>query len=522
MIRTLLVEHSAADARLLFEALRSARHVHIDIRHVTDLESALRELRKGGVDLVLLDLTLPDEPGVRSVERTRTIEPSVPIVVLSAAAEESIAIRAVEAGAQDYLLKGEANAESVLRSIRYALGRARAEEAVREIESQAEQARKMETLGRLTTGIAHDVNNMLSAILGFTELAAQQIKPSHPAREYLDQVSVAGNRVAHLMRQILSFSRKQPVTPQVLNVNRVISDMHRMLRRLVREDIELIFSLPPGVPPIMADRGRVEQLLLNLVVNAGEAMPEGGRLAVETFHANLDEDKANRLRLTPGHYAVLQVRDSGVGMDSSERRRAFQPFFTTKPRGTGLGLSTVREVVRQLGGGIDLVSAPQQGACFTIYLPAFQDEERRDAVPAEAPPPGGTETVLLVEDEPDLRRLLRTMLGLLGYRVLDAANGTEAYQISQRYTGPIHLLLTDVVMPFMRGTELARVLMSERPALKVLFISGYAEGPAVEREVRFAGQAFLQKPFSTDELARKVRMTLDAAPAPSVGSPGPQ
>jgi signal transduction histidine kinase len=378
------------------------------------------------------------------------------------------------------------------------------------LQEQLVQSQKMEAIGRLAGGVAHDFNNLLTVILGFSDLILADAAEA-PAHAPVEQIKAAAERAAALTHQLLAFSRKQVLQPRVLNLNTVVTDMEKMLRRLLGEDIELTTVLSRDLAPIMADATQLEQVIMNLAVNARDAMPEGGRLTIETANVTLGEEYCREhVEVQPGKYAMLAMTDTGHGMDAETRERIFEPFFTTKEsgKGTGLGLSTVFGIVKQSGGSIWVYSEPGRGTTFKVFLP------RVDEVAAEAPEirgieERGTETVLVVEDDEKVRALVRTVLSALGYTVFEAGDASEAIMFRTRYTGPVHLLLTDMVLPQMSGRELSEKLTSLDPGLKVLFMSGYTETGA---EMLGPNTAFIQKPFTPQALGRKVRDVLDKPP----------
>ncbi|HKZ05591.1 MAG TPA: ATP-binding protein [Methylomirabilota bacterium] len=402
--------------------------------------------------------------------------------------------------------------------------RKRAEIALRESEDQLRQAQKMEAVGQLAGGIAHDFNNLLMVIQGDSDLIRRKIAEDHPLRRNVDGIRDAAQQAAALTRQLLAFSRKQVLAPKVVDLNSVVGGMQAMLQRLLTETIQLVFVPKADLGYVKADPSQLEQVIMNLVVNARDAMPEGGRLTMETDHLDLDAASAlGHGEATPGRYVVLAVTDTGTGMDDATRERLFEPFFTTKEpgKGTGLGLSTVYGIVRQSGGHIWVYSEIGHGTTFKICLPVVAEQPEREAAPVEAAAGGarGPETVLLVEDAPRVRAVVREILEMNGYRVLEAHDGQGAIELSRQHGGPIHLMVTDVVMPQMSGRELAQHLGRSRPDMRVLFMSGYTDNAIVRHGVLEAGTAFLSKPFTPDALAAKVREVLDAPRPPRVTAP---
>lgn len=384
----------------------------------------------------------------------------------------------------------------------------------RRLEAQLRQAQKMEAVGRLAGGIAHDFNNLLTAILGSAQLALREVEPSHVVREDLEEIRRAGLRAADLTRQLLAYSRRQVVAPKVIDVNETLRALDSMLRRLIREDIELVMDLAGRPLAVKSDAGQLEQVVLNLVVNARDALPHAGRIVIRTTQTVLGAiQPENDPPAPPGTYVSLEVSDTGSGLTPEARAHLFEPFFTTKEqgKGTGLGLATVYGIVKQNGGYIYVDSEPSQGTRVRVYLPqAAEPVPVSDQSTPTTAPSRGSETVLLVEDEPAVRQFARRALESNGYCVLAASAGAEAMATAMTHAGPIHVLVTDVVMPGMGGPELARRLAQQRPALRVLFCSGYTDDASVREGVREAGTAFLQKPFSPEELIRKVREVLSA------------
>jgi len=373
----------------------------------------------------------------------------------------------------------------------------------------------MEAVGRLAGGVAHDFNNLLTAIIGYADLMVTSLDQDDPLRKDAEEIKRAGERAAALTDQLLAFSRKKVLQPLILNLNTTVTNMEKMLRRLIGEHIELILGLDPALGLVKADPGQIEQVIMNLAVNARDAMPQGGRLTIETKNVYLDEEYTHQhVDIQPGPYVMLAVSDTGVGMSKETLSHLFEPFFTTKEmgKGTGLGLSTVYGIVRQSDGHIWVYSELGQGTTFKIYLPRIEEiVESGKRVPVSAKSMQGQETVLLVEDEDIVRDLACRVLSENGYTVLEAHDGREALLICEKYGGPIHLLVTDVVMPGgMSGRQVAERLRTLRPDVKVLYMSGYTDDTIVHHDVLEPGMAFLQKPFMPDILLHKVREVIDA------------
>jgi len=382
----------------------------------------------------------------------------------------------------------------------------------RQLEHQLRQAQKMEAVGQLAGGIAHDFNNLLTSILGYAEIVARRVSTDAVAREEVAEIRRAGERAAGLTRQLLAFSRRQVLDPRVLDLNSVVRDVERMLGRLIGEDIDLVTALDPNLASVRADEGQLGQVILNLAVNSRDAMPRGGRLTLETLNVELDRHYMRlHAGVVPGRYVMLAVTDTGSGMDAETQSHIFEPFFTTKDKdkGTGLGLSTVHGIVNQSGGHIWVYSEPGRGTTFKVYLPAVAGaaEVARPA-PVDLSATPASETILLVEDEAAVRRLARTMLEGLGYTVLEAARAEDAFTAARDHPDPIHLMLTDVVMPGISGDGLAERVVQLRPSIRVLYMSGYTDDAIVRNGILQPGNRFLQKPFTMESLARKVREAL--------------
>ena len=613
-VRILLVEDNPIDARMLREMMRDACSGPFHLEHTDRLSRALATLSSGHYDVVLLDLSLPDIRGLETVSQVHTHSPKVPIVVLTSLDDEALAVKALRAGAQDYLIKGRVRGDLLVRSIRYSCERARAVEALerreehyrsltensldlvsiikndgtiryispshrrilgydadelvgknafdfihaedrarvkaaarethatmtleyrflhkdgsfrtmesfardlshlagvggvvvnsrdvtdrRRLEEQLHHSQRIEAMGRLAGGVAHDFNNLLMVISGHSQMLLETMLPGDPARDDLHQVVRAADRATDLTRQLLAFSRRHTVKPTLVNLNQLVLQMERMLRRVLGEHIHLVTDLTSGASCVYADPGQLEQVILNLVLNARDAMSTGGTLTLKTGHTVLQD---------PGLRAsvLLSVSDTGAGIPADVLPHVFEPFFTTKEHGTGLGLSTSYGIITQAGGEIAVESQPGVGTIFQILLPAAgKAEEQPQALIADAPPPG-TETILLVEDEEGVRRVLETMLRRSGYRVLSSASTFEAMAAVRGHSGPIDLLITDMVMPDLDGGGIADQLSTQHPEMRVLYVSGYGDPISLAD-----GSSFLQKPFSSAELALKVREVLQPA-----------
>ena len=628
-VTALLIEDNPDDALLMQSELAATGAVPLDLEWVERLSTGLKRLEQGGIDVVLLDLSLPDSSGAETLRRVLAQVSGVPIVVLTGLDDELLAFELVKEGAQDYLIKGQVDGNLLLRSVLYAIERHRLLAELREAKESAEarlravvvntpvimfaldrdgvftlsegkglealgsapgemvgksifdvyrdipqilknvraalsgearsliagvsgvtlearyeplrdqngvvigvvgvahditerkrleeqflQSQKMEAIGQLAGGIAHDFNNLLTAILGYCQLGMMKVPPEDGINGYLREIHRAAERASHLTRQLLAFSRRQIIEPRLINLNDLILNMDKMLRRLISENIELVALPALDLGLVRIDPGQVEQIVINLAVNARDAMPEGGTLTIETSSVVLDEEYARvNPEVIPGGYCMLAVTDSGIGMTEEIKAHVFEPFFTTKEvgKGSGLGLSTCYGIVAQNNGHITFDSEPTKGTTFRIYLPllegpatAMATSDRHDHLPE------GTETVLLVEDEPSVRDVASHVLREQGYTVLEAGNGNEALNMVQAHShGQIHLLLTDVVMPLMGGRELAGQIREIHPETAVLYTSGYTDDAIIRHGVLEADTEFIEKPFTPTDLARKVRELLD-------------
>jgi PAS domain S-box-containing protein len=638
IIHILLIEDNPGDIRLLQELMTEAVMLRFKLTHTNRLSTGLERLAKGDLDVVLLDLSLPDSQGLETLTRLHAQAPGLPIVVLTGLEDEALGVTLVQAGAQDYFVKGEVTGHLLARSVRYAIERKRAEETLRrneellrqildtnpniifvkdrtakiilanqaladayqmrveqivgqsqaklhskagmsqveleqwladdrevidtgqpkvtfeqfthydgslhfnhtrkfpleladgkrgvlvisediserrQLEEQLRQSQKMEAIGRLAGGIAHDFNNLLMIITGYSELLLERhLDDQNPLHRHVVEINNAGERAAGLTRQLLAFSRKQLLQPEVLDLNAIVTNVDKMLQRLIGEDIDLISVLGRDLGRVKVDPGQMEQVIMNLAVNARDAMPQGGKITIETANVELDDRYIRQhAEVTPGPYVMLALSDTGTGMDKETISHIFEPFFTTKEqsKGTGLGLATVYGIVKQSGGHIWVYSEIGQGTMFKVYFPRVEEAgaagQQNEAQPALPP---GSETILLVEDEAEVRELILDVLTERGYTVLEARNGDEALLLGERRSGPIHLLLTDVVMPGgMNGRELAERLTALHPEIKVLYMSGYTDEAIVHHGVLDRGTIFLQKPFTPGALERKMRQLLD-------------
>jgi PAS domain S-box-containing protein len=623
-LTVLLVEDDQEDAQALWERLAGMRRhqgrgVTLDVVHADCLTAGLQQLSAGGIDVVLLDLMLPDSRGIETLHRVREAAPQIPVVVMTGLEDAEMAVQAMQAGSQDYLVKQHVNEQLLLHAVCYAVerqamhvalnaserrfhqlihsnadgivvvdregtlrfvnpaaevlfgypatmlvgmqfgfpvvvgetteldivrpdqeivvemrvvetlwegdiaylaslrditDRKRAEASLRYREELLRQAQKMEAIGRLAGGVAHDFNNLLTAIIGYSDILLMRVDRDEPVHRYVDRISKAANRAALITRQLLAFSRRQLAQPQLLNVNSAVSDIQKMLQPLIGEDIEIITCLTPELGQVYVDAGHIEQIVMNLVLNARDAMPQGGQLTILTANIELTEAQPCRyFGAPPGPYVMLQVTDTGEGMDTQTLTRLFEPFYTTKDpgQGTGLGLAVVYGILQQAGGEIEVISEQGKGTTFKVYLPRVAG-----AVPlgpsheVRVTLPHGLETVLVVEDEEIVRVIMHDTLQMQGYHVLTAADVQDAMRLCEQHNGPIHLLVTDMVMPNMSGQELAERLTAVRTDIRVLFISGHSDDTLARRGLVNGRVAFLPKPFTPDTLVHTVRHVLDA------------
>lgn len=632
-IRIMLIEDSPDDTDLFRDLLASVPSISYAVTHVERMREALRLLGVEPFELILLDLGLPDSQGFDTFARISEQSPDIPIIVLTGLDNDALAMQTVQNGAQDYLVKAQVDGPGLIRAIRYAIERHRAEVALREseerfrrlahnaqdiiyryrftepegfeyvspsvtritgytpeehytdpdlvlkfihpddrpvltemiegkfaidvavvlrwvrkdgrviwteqlntpiynttgeivaiegisrdiservqLEEQLRQSQRMDAIGQLAGGVAHDFNNLLTVIIGYSETMLYSLDSGAPFRDHLIEIKQAGERAANLTRQLLAFSRKQILQPRVLDLNELIANLTKMLGRLIGEHIALTTVLNPELVRVKVDPGQLEQVILNLAINARDAMPQGGTLTIETKNVELREETLPRAaEARPGWYARLIMRDTGCGMDAETLAHIFEPFFTTKEpgKGTGLGLSTVYGIVKQSEGLIGADSQPGQGAAFIIDLPGTETPLDR-GISTETPTalPRGAETILVVEDEPGVRTLTCHVLSQMGYTTLEASDGEEALQLYERYSGPIHLVVTDVIMPRLSGPALVRRLATAYPGIKVIYISGYTDVILRNADLLDPNILFIQKPFTPATLVRTVKRML--------------
>ncbi|HTS25452.1 MAG TPA: response regulator [Bryobacteraceae bacterium] len=481
-----------------------------EFEHVVE-EPALDKALAGNWDVAICDFQPGGISPLTALEAIQAKSIDLPLMVVSGKIKDADVLSVLKAGAADHLtrtnlMRLNAAVEREIRAVQMRRERIRLEEQFR-------QAQKMEAVGRLAGGVAHDFNNLLTVITGYSDmlLASRDLKPAH--RTALEEIRRSAERGGALTHQLLAFSRRQPLEPRTVRVNELVLQIEKLLHRLIGEDIELVTIPAAAQDTVEADPGRFEQVIMNLAVNARDAMPNGGKLTIETGTVYLDESyTAKRLGVQPGPHVTISIIDTGVGMDEETQSHLFEPFFTTKKagRGTGLGLATAYGIIRQSGGAIGMFSELGRGTTARIYLPVAKSrlapEPQKTAGQATL---NGAETILVVEDEARVRKLMVDVLTSRGYTVLEATRGQEAVRVARKHKGDIHLALVDVVMPEMSGPDLVRELLPRRPQMRVLYISGYTEEAIVHHGIPESGAAFLQKPFVPDTLAQKVREVLD-------------
>jgi two-component system cell cycle sensor histidine kinase/response regulator CckA len=518
-LKVLLIEDRDDDALLIARHLSRAGYDLLI--HRVETEEALRDaLTTGSWDVILSDYVLPRLNCEKALEILQASGLDIPFIALSGTVNEETILSLVRAGARDYVMKDNLARlpSAVDRELREAEGRRQR----KRLEAQLQQATKMEAIGRLAGGVAHDFNNLLTVITGFAQLA---LLDENPAREGLEQILQAAERAAGLTRQLLAFSRQQALEARIFDLNQLVRDMETMLRRLIGEDIQIITRISEHSLPVKADPGQMERVVLNLAVNARDAMPEGGKLILSTSSRRLDGATAMLHGLEDNEYCVISVSDNGMGIPAHVLPHIFEPFFTTKPEGsgTGLGLSTVYGIVQQSGGAIHAYSEAGTGTTMTVFLPSSDKTSEAVKASRSIALATGDETILVAEDDPAVLNLVSESLAARGFKVLQASSGDRALEILRETApGSVDLLITDVVMPGMPGPVLASRASEILPNLRILFMSGYTEDVIQHHGLSSGLATFLQKPFAPSELVRKVRQLLDTSKARSAAATGPE
>ena len=510
-LRVLLVEDNEDDATFVTLALEQGGYA-VRSRRVQTPEAMAEALRAEAWDVIISDFRMPRFSAPAALALRRELGVETPFIIVSGTVGEDEAVETMQAGALDFVTKGKFArlGPAVARGLREVEERG----ARRKAEAQLQQVQKMEAVGLLAGGVAHDFNNLLAIITGYCGLMLKDLAASDPQRPRVEQVLDAAQRGATLTRQLLAFGRKQVLQPRVFDLNAVVLDTERMLRRLIEESIQVTTVPGSRLGRVKADPGQIEQVIMNLAVNARDAMPRGGKLIIETADVELDESYARQHPgVEAGRYVVLAVSDTGHGMDAETAARIFEPFFTTKDpgKGTGLGLATVYGIVKQSGGHITVYSEVGHGSTFKVFLPRSEDAvaplPARPAAKAE----GGSEAILLLEDEPALRELVREVLQGAGYKVVTGATPQEALRAALAAGSTVDLVLTDVVMPHLSGKEAAAQVRDVHPKAPVLYMSGYTDEAIGHHGVLEESEHFLQKPFTTEVLLNKVRQVLESA-----------
>jgi signal transduction histidine kinase len=509
-LRVLVIEDDEDDALLLLRELRRGGYdpVHQRVETAQEMQEALRQKW----DLIVSDYSMPHFDPLSALRMLEEQDLDIPCILVSGSVDETTILDAMKAGAADYLMKD--NLMRLVAAVDRELREADIRRERRRLEEQVRHAQKMEAIGRLAGGVAHDFNNLLTVITGYSELLLGAASVSDFTRTALEEIKKAAERGGSLTRQLLIFSRKQKILPKSVNLNDLVANMEKMLVRLIGEDVELVSVLKPDLGLVRTDVGLFEQVVMNLVVNARDAMPEGGKVTIETANVSLNTPQVD---LTPGPHVMLAVSDTGIGMDAETQSHIFEPFFTTKEagKGTGLGLATVYGIVKQCAGAITVYSEPGRGTAFRVYLPRVdQPIEEVRSRPESLGSLNGSETVLVVEDDAEVRRLICEILRAKGYHILESTKGEEAIQIARGFQGPLPLVVADVILPEMSGPDVVRKVREAKPDIRALFISGYTDEAVLRHGMVEPGVMFLSKPFVPEDLARKVREVLGPRSAP--------
>lgn len=514
-IRVLLIEDNDDDALLILRQLGD-HGFRVTADRVDHLDALRGHLANNKYDVIISDYSLPSFTATHALQCVRDMASETPFVIVSGKLEEDTAIALVKQGASDFLNKdrlGRAGiaVETVIHHREVLMAKRAAEADQNRAEERLRHAEKMEAVGHLAGGVAHDFNNLLSIILNYADFVIDDLEHGDPNPEDVLKIKAAAERGASLTRHLLALSRKEPIKAEVLDLRTVVEEMRMFLDPTIGEEVELLVETAHGLWSVEADRGRIDQVLMNLAVNARDAMPRGGTLTIETSNVDVDEGYAAVAPgVTPGRYVCIRVSDTGTGMEPAVAQRIFDPFFTTKPagEGTGLGLATVQGIVAQAGGAVHVYSEPDFGTSMSVLLPAT-DLTKTDDRPAAVRVLSGTETVLVVEDEEGIREVVRRILGRHGYEVVVAPTGADAVAIAGDPSRPIDLVITDVVMPGMGGREITNEIGRLRPGIKVLYMSGYGQAVLDSRGRLEPGRALLQKPFSDVDLLTIVREAIE-------------
>ena len=519
LLHLLIIEDSEEDCALLLRALGQSGFevLHTRVDTAQGLRNALR-VRQW--DCVISDFSMPGFSGISALQIVRQKDSNVPFIFVSGTIGEDVAVEAMRNGAQDYVLKG--NLARLLPAIHRELGDADVRREHRRSEQKLRQLEKFEAIGKLAGGIAHDFNNVIGAIMGWAELGEEDVTEGSRAHKFFLQIREQSERAGRLTQQLLAYARRQVLAPRKINLNDIVGEAMALLQRVIGEHIEVKTLLASDLRTTRADPAQIEQVLLNLCVNARDAMPNGGRLLIETRNSDLDEAYCRRNgSLSPGRYVQLSVSDNGLGMDAATMERIFEPFFTTKEKGkgTGLGLATAFGIVKQHLGHIDVYSESSKGSIFRIYLPAIEESAEVLGETEEAPVRGGTETILLAEDHEGLRQMSHELLAGLGYSIVLARDGREAVEKFEANPRKFSLLVLDVVMPRLGGPSAFEQIRKVNPSIPAIFTSGYSEESEVLTSLLSrGGTQLLQKPYPPRDLARKIRETLDNCAAKNVSA----